>query len=428
VSNPWFDVVHVTGDGRARAGTLSTLHGVVHTPAFVPVATRGTVKALEPETLAAIGVQVLICNSYHLHLAPGEEIVEQLGGLHRFSGWSGPIMTDSGGFQVFSLGAGKEHGVGKVASVFPDERPAPAAGRSSAAGGQLVRITERGARFRSVLDGSWHVFTPEGVIALQRRLGTDIAVVLDECTSPLHDYAYTQTAMERTHRWAKRSLAAFRARAATDAGAAAPDHQRLLGIVQGGAFRDLREHSADVIGGLGFDGIAIGGSLGRSKADMHRVLEWVIPRLPASLPRHLLGIGEIEDIFAAVRRGVDSFDCASVTRVARNGNAFLQGASRHRINLRNAAFRRDPAPIDPSCDCFTCRHHSRAYLSHLLRTGELSFARLATIHNLRFMTRLLAAVREAIAQDALNRLEAEWSVADTESKPRRHPVHRDGAL
>jgi tRNA-guanine transglycosylase len=415
VLSDFFRIEHQGEEGHARTGTLITAHGTVHTPAFVPVATRGTVKGVEPAALAAIGVQVLICNSYHLHLAPGEETVAELGGLHRFSGWSGPVMTDSGGFQVFSLGAGKEHGVGKVASVFPDEAPAEPPPKRPG-GARLVRLTERGVRFRSVLDGSWHRFTPESVIALQRALGTDIALVLDECTSPLHDYAYTRDAMERTHRWAQRALCAFQASEDGQPGEAdsTGSRQRLYGIVQGGAYRDLREESAAVIGALPFDGMAIGGSLGRSKEEMHRVLSWVVPRLPRERPRHLLGIGEIDDVFAAVRRGIDSFDCASVTRIARNGNAFLRGASRHRINLRNARFRRDPRPIDPGCDCPTCRDHSRAYLSHLLRSGELSFARLVTIHNLRFMTRLLAAVRDAISTRSLEDLAEAWGYPATE--------------
>ena len=415
-----FHVERTVGSGWARTGTLVTTHGEIKTPAFVPVATRGTIKGVEPGALASLGVQVVICNSYHLHLAPGAGVIAQIGGLHRFSGWEGPMMTDSGGFQVFSLGAGKDHGVGKVASVFPGDRVGEPQ-RPSSGSRPLVHLTEDGVRFRSILDGAWHVFTPESVIQLQHDLGPDIALVLDECTSPLHDYAYTKMAMERTHRWAERSLDAFHTLPQAEETIGKPLRQLLFGIVQGGAHQQLREESADVIGGLGFGGVAIGGSLGRSKAEMHRVLEWVIPRLPDGLPRHLLGIGEIDDVFASVRRGVDSFDCASVTRVARNGNVLLKGAPRHRINLRNAAFRSDPSPIDPTCDCYTCTHHSRAYLSHLVRSGELSFARLATLHNLRAMTRLLAAVREAIAADALDELEEEWGF-HVDAKGRRHPL------
>jgi len=389
----------------ARTGLLKTFHGTVATPAFVAVATRATVKALEPQALTKIGVQIVIANSYHLHLRPGEETIAALGGLHRFSGWEGPTMTDSGGFQVFSLGAGKEHGVGKIGSIFPDEKPRPPTKRKKQ-GKSLVKLSEEGTYFRSIIDGSEHFFSPEGVIELERKLGADIIFVLDECTSPLHDYTYTREAMERTHRWAKRAFNAFN-ELPRDASFPNPD-QILYGIVQGGAYEDLRRESATVIGGMDFGGFAIGGSLGRSKEEMYRVLDWTIPLLPEEKARHLLGIGEIEDIFAAVRRGIDTFDCAAPTRIARNGTVFFKDAPRHRINLRNSRFRDDPQPIDEACDCFTCCHHSRAYLRHLCLAGEFSFYRLATIHNLHFLVRLMKEIRAAIESDAFEELEAEW--------------------
>ncbi len=401
-----FRVLHRSAQTLARTGELVTAHGVVRTPAFVGVATRASIKAVEPAVLTELGLQAVIANAYHLHLRPGEDVVASLGGLHAFSGWRGPTMTDSGGFQVFSLGAGKEHGVGKVASVFPGDDP-PATRHGTGHG--LVRLTEEGAAFRSILDGSSHLFTPESVIAIERKLGADIILPLDECTSPLHDYVYTCRAMERTHRWAERALAAFH-RPPEDAALPNP-HQALFGIVQGGAYEDLRRESARFIGGIGFDGFAIGGSLGRSKDDMARVLEWTVPELPGDRPRHLLGIGEIEDIFRCVERGIDTFDCAAPTRMARNGAVFLRGAPRHRINLRNAAFRTDDRPIDPACDCPTCRSHSRGYLQHLCRSGELSYYRLATIHNLRFLVRLLGDIRAAVAADRLPALAREWGVA-----------------
>jgi len=387
---------------EARLGELLTAHGSVRTPAFVAVATRASVKAVEADALAAVGLEILISNAYHLHLRPGEDTVAALGGLHGFSGWRGPTMTDSGGFQVFSLGAGKEHGVGKVASIFPgDESAAPRVD-----GPRLVRLSEHGAWFRSVVDGSEHTFTPESVVTIERKLGADIILPLDECTSPLHDHAYTQAAMARTHRWAARALAAFRLLA--DDPTFPNPHQELFGILQGGAFEDLRRESTRVIGEMGFDGFAIGGSLGRSKDDMRRVLDWTVPGLPADKARHLLGIGEIEDLFAAVARGVDTFDCAAPTRMARNGSVFLRGAPRHRIHLRNAAYRLDDRPIDPDCDCPTCASASRAYLQHLCRTGELAYYRMATLHNLRFLTRLLDDIREAVAADRLADLAAAW--------------------
>ena len=396
----------------ARTGELVTAHGTVRTPAFVGVATRATIKAVEPQALADHGIQMIIANTYHLHLRPGEDTVAALGGIGGFSGWNGPTMTDSGGFQVFSLGAGKEHGVGKVASIFPgDVETAPPPSRHrSRSGRSLVQLSERGADFRSIVDGSLRTFTPESVITIGRKLGPDIILPLDECTSPLHSYEYTKRAMERTHRWARRGIAAFQL---LDGDPSYPNpHQALFGIVQGGAFRDLREESARVIGAMGFSGYAIGGSLGRSKEEMLRVLEWTVPLLPEARPRHLLGIGEIEDLLAAVQRGIDTFDCASPTRLARNGSVFLKGAPRHRIHLRNARYARDDRPIDPTCDCFTCRHHSRGYLRHLCRAGEFSFYRLASLHNLRFLARLMTEVRAAIDDDRLAGLAREWSAPD----------------
>lgn len=389
-------------DLSARIGELVTAHGTVRTPAFVAVATRASVKGVESDVLDKLGLEIVIANAYHLHLRPGEDAVAKLGGLHGFSGWRGPTMTDSGGFQVFSLGAGKEHGVGKVASIFPGEAPAP----RRLDGPPLVRLIEHGAWFRSVVDGSEHTFTPESVMTIERKLGADIVLPLDECTSPLHDRTYTRAAMERTHRWARRALDAFRLLA--DDVALPNPVQELFGIVQGGAFEDLRRESTRVIRDMGFDGFAIGGSLGRSKDDMRRVLDWTIPELPADKARHLLGIGELEDVFAAVARGVDTFDCAAPTRMARNGSVFLRGAPRHRIHLRNAAYRLDDRPIDPTCDCPTCARYSRAYLQHLCRTGELAYYRLATLHNLRFLTRLLGDVRAAVAEERLPALADEW--------------------
>ncbi|HHE48442.1 MAG TPA: tRNA guanosine(34) transglycosylase Tgt, partial [Candidatus Acetothermia bacterium] len=285
-----FEVTAEHRGSEARLGILRTPHGDVKTPAFVAVATRGTVKALSPDDVLSLGIQILIGNTYHLTLRPGAETVGALGGLHGFSGWDGPWMTDSGGFQVFSLGAGKEHGVGKIASIFPGgERP-------RAAGESLVRLTEEGARFRSVVDGSWVFFSPEEVIRAQRLLGADIILPLDECTSPFHDRAYTEAAMERTHRWAERALRAFE-----ETGGLGPNPgQALFGIVQGGAYEDLRRRSAREIAGMNFPGFAIGGSLGRSKEDMLRVIEWTVDELPKEKPRHLLGIGTVEDIVEAV--------------------------------------------------------------------------------------------------------------------------------
>ena len=408
---------------RARCGVLKTPHGDIHTPSFVAVGTQATVKAVGPDDLKKIGIQVLIANTYHLHLRPGEDVIAQLGGLHRFMGWDGPIMTDSGGFQAFSLGAAIEHGVGKIASIFPDEVEAAERGghlRKARQGQSLVKITEEGIEFRSHLDGSPHKFTPENTIDIQRKLGADIIFVLDECTSPLHDYEYTKRAMERTHRWAVRALEYFKRPSPpaplpfVETGEGWPqgrgEGQALFGIVQGGAYKDLREQSAKFISALDFDGFGIGGSVGRSKEDLYRVLDWTIPLLPEEKPRHLLGIGEIEDIFHAVARGVDLFDCVAPTRMARNGALWVKDAQDFRVNITNSMYKRDPRPIAPDCECYTCQNFSRAYLHHLFIAKEILAMRLATIHNLYFLESLMREIRRAIQESALIELAAMWGI------------------
>jgi len=383
---------HVTArDGAARVGELRTAHGVVHTPAFVAVGTQGSVKGVAPDQVATAGTQVLFANTYHLYLRPGAEVVAAHGGLHRFMNWERPILTDSGGFQVFSLGASIEHGVGKIASIFPGEA-APGNGRRRA-GDAMVRVGEDGVEFKSHIDGSLHLFTPERSIDVQRALGADVALAFDECTSPLHDEAYTRRSLERTHRWAERSLRAFER--------SAPRHgypQALYGIVQGGAYRDQREESARIIGAMGFDGVAVGGNLGNTRQEMYRILDWTVPLLPDAKPRHLLGIGDVPSILEAVERGIDTFDCVMPTRNARNGSALVRrgGGPAFRLNLRNARFAHDLAPLEPGCDCHTCRHYTRAYVRHLFRAGERLGEQLTTIHNLRFMARLMEDVRTAL--------------------------------
>jgi len=386
-------------DGEARAGKLVTHHGTIETPSFIAVGTQGTVKAVSVGDLRKIGTQVIIINSYHLHLQPGEDLIERLGGLHRFMGWQGPLMTDSGGFQVFSLGAGKEHGVGKIAPIFPEERDR-GGHFSSKRGESLVRVDEDGVEFISYLDGSRHRFTPERVMDIERKLGADIILVLDECTSPLHDYYYTRAAMERTHRWALRALEVFQL--------TSDRSQAILGIVQGGAYRDLREQSSRFISGQDFDGYAIGGSLGRSKDEMHWVLEWTVPLLPQDKPRHLLGVGEIEDIFHVVRQGIDLFDCVLPTRLARTGTFFAKDEDRFRMHIRNARFKDDPRPIEEGCNCYTCRNYARGYLRHLLMAKEVLGMHLASIHNLYFMESLMHQIRSAIKEGRLEELTREW--------------------
>ena len=393
-----FDIIAI--DGNARAGRIITPHGSIETPSFVPVGTQATVKAMSAEDLRNVKCQVIIANTYHLHLQPGEDLIEKLGGLHAFMNWDGPLMTDSGGFQIFSHGAAKEHGVGKISSLFPEEQDR---GRhlSSMKGKPLVTVEEDGVDFISYLDGSRHRFTPEKVMEIEQKLGADIILVLDECTSPLHDYEYTKMAMERTHRWALRSLDIFHR--------TSDKRQALFGIVQGGAYRDLREESASFIADQDFQGYAIGGSLGRSKDDMYNVMKWTAPFLPKDKPRHLLGIGEIDDIFEAVKCGIDLFDCVAPTRMARTGTLFNRSAERFRIHILNAQFKDDPRPIEERCNCYTCRNHSRAYLRHLFVARELLAVYLATIHNLYFIESLMQEIRSAIREERLAKLKNEWN-------------------
>lgn len=397
--------------GAARAGTLHTPHGAVATPAFVGVGTQATVKAVDPDAVAATGTQVLFANTYHLYLRPGAERVAAHGGLHRFMGWDRPIMTDSGGFQVFSLGASIDHGVGKVASIFPGaEAPSVGGGpRLSAVGGSMVEVGEHEVRFRSHVDGSLHTFTPETSIRVQRALGADVMLAFDECTSPLHDERYTRASMDRTHRWAERCLVAF--------DADPPRHgyvQALYGVVQGGAFERPRRESARTIGGLPFQGMAVGGNLGRTHADMHRVLEWTVPELPDALPRHLLGIGDVPSVLAAVARGLDTFDCVAPTRNARNGGALAlhddegRPLPNFRLNLRNARFADDLRPIEEGCGCTTCRRFSRAYLRHLLKADEPLGPQLVTVHNLAFMARFMDEVRAGLREGRFDDVVERW--------------------
>jgi queuine tRNA-ribosyltransferase/7-cyano-7-deazaguanine tRNA-ribosyltransferase len=391
-----FEVIAKEGD--ARVGRLVTPRGAIETPSFVSVGTLATVKAVTPEDLRQIGNQVIITNAFHLHLRTGEDLINRMGGLHRFMNWGGPLITDSGGFQIFSLGAGKEHGVGKIAPIFPDEHDR--GGHYGPKRTPLVAVEEDGVEFISYLDGSIHRFTPEGVIEIGRKLGTDIMLVLDECTSPLHDFQYTKRAMERTHRWAQRAMEEFER---TSDGT-----QALWGIVQGGAYQDLREESAMFIVDKDFDGYAIGGSLGESKNDMHRVLDWTVPFLPENRPRHLLGIGKVEDIFEVVRRGIDLFDCVAPTRMAHTGTFFRKDSEGFLVHILNAQFKDDLRPIEEGCSCNTCCNYSRAYLRHLFLAKELLGIRLAAIHNLSFMESLMREIRAAIREGRFAALSREW--------------------
>jgi queuine tRNA-ribosyltransferase len=358
-------------EGGARRGRLQTSHGVIDTPAFMPVGTQATVKALTPDEVRALGAQVLLGNTYHLALRPGADRIARLGGLHRFMGWEGAILTDSGGFQVFSL----DH---------------------------LVKVSDDGATFRSHLDGSEQRFTPESAMAIQRQLGSDIAMAFDQPVSWPATNATARVAMVRTHHWAERCLTAE----------AAPGQLR-FGIVQGGFDDELRRESAAILGQLPFDGFGVGGlSLGEPKSVTYRLLSLQTAILPRDRPRYLMGVGTPADLVEAIARGIDMFDCVLPTRIARNGSILTHGG---RINLRNRQFIEDSGPPDDGCDCYTCQRFSRAYLRHLFMAGEILGHRLASIHNLRLLVRLVAQIREKIGtgglEQALTSLRGQWGLA-----------------
>ena len=355
-------------DGRARTGAFTTPHGILLTPVFAPVGTQATVKTLTPEHLKEINASLVLSNTYHLYLRPGDELVAEMGGLHKFMQWPRPMLTDSGGFQVFSLA-------------------------------QTRRIDDDGVTFKSHIDGSTHRFTPEKSIAIQENLGADIIMAFDECSDP-NDHAYSKLAMERTHRWAERSL---QARTRTD--------QALFAIVQGGVEPALREESAQFIASLDTPGIAIGGlSVGETKQEMHDALDVVTPLLPENKPRYLMGVGTPEDLINGVARGIDIFDCVLPTRLARHHSAFAPDG---RLNLMNAGFARDGRPIDETCDCYTCRTFTRAYIRHLIVAKELLAGTLISIHNLRALIRLMEMIRLYIAagtfQASVPELLKQWS-------------------
>jgi queuine tRNA-ribosyltransferase len=379
-------------DALARTGTLKLAHGTVRTPAFVPLATKGTVRTLEPRDVAGLGYEMVLGNTFHLFLTPGPELVAQLGGLHRFMRWDRPIITDSGGFQVFSMGHGG------VADEIKG-RNRPGADSTSA----VLAIEEQGVRFRSYVDGSVKFLGPETSMAVQAALESDIALVLDECT-PFHvSRDYTARSMERTHRWLERCL-----RWHEENG---PEGQAVYGIVQGGVEPDLRVESVTAVAESACQGIAIGGSLGQNKAQMHEVVALTaaeLDRRAPDRPRHLLGIGDVDDLIAGVELGIDTFDCALPTRLGRHGVALVPDpATRWRLDLVKGRWRQDGQPIQDGCGCPTCTGgFSRAYLHYLLRAGELTALRLVTLHNLHFVARLMEELRSAVDAGTLTEVTA----------------------
>jgi len=378
---------------RARAGILHTAHGDVRTPAFVPLATKGTVKGLLAREVADAGLDMVLGNTFHLLLSPGPELIARLGGLHRFMGWSGPIITDSGGFQVFSMGHGSV-----AEEIKGRRRPAP-----SRPGGSILEIAETGVRFRSYVDGAEHTLTPEGSMAVQAALGSDLALAFDECT-PFHvDREYTARSSERTHRWLERCRRWHERHA--------PAGQLLYGIVQGGVHEDLRRESAQAVAAGGCDGVAIGGSLGAEKAQMYEVVSWAVDEFggeDGSPPRHLLGIGEVDDLIRGVELGIDTFDCAMPTRLGRHGTALVADPQRRwRLDLSKGRWRDSEEPLVEGCPCPACSTGlSRAYLSYLARAGELTAMRLLTLHNLTFLADLMSDLRLAILAGGLEQTAA----------------------
>lgn len=372
-----------------RAGSLTTAHGTILTPSFVVVGTKATVKALTPEQVKEADIQVVLCNTYHLYLQPGDDLVRDAGGLHQFMNWKGPMMTDSGGFQVFSLGAAYGKEISKITSV--SDPSLLISERSSSLDGlpSLAKIGNDGVSFKSHIDGSLHYITPEKSIEIQHNLGADIIFAFDEATAPGENYRYQEEALARTHAWAKRSLDRHKELEKLKEDKACP--QSIFGIVQGGVEQDLRKKSAEYISSLDFDGFGIGGSY--TKEHMELTTHLVNSILPEGKPRHLLGIGEPEDLFMGVENGVDLFDCVGPTRIARNGGLFTEFG---KINITNAKFTKDFRPIDPDCKCYTCKNYTRAYLSHLFRAKEIEAATLASIHNIYFISNLVSRMRSSI--------------------------------
>jgi queuine tRNA-ribosyltransferase len=379
-------------DGSARAGVIHTPHGDVRTPAFVPLASTATVKSLHAAEVAELGYDMVLGNTFHLFIQPGPDHVREMGGLHEFMGWRRAIVTDSGGYQVFSMGHGS---VAEEIKRRSRPRGGPAAVTPSEPRSMIVSIEEEGVRFRSYLDGVERFMGPETSMEVQAALGSDIALAFDECT-PFHvEREYTARSMERTHRWLDRCIRWHAEHA--------PEGQLLYGIVQGGVHEDLRAESTSYVTDSGTPGIAIGGSLGQDKGQMREVVGWSLAHLPEERPRHLLGIGDVDDIVHAVAAGIDSFDCATPTRLARHGTALVHDPSgRWRLDLAKASHRTSREPIDPECPCPACREHTRGYLHYLIRAGELTAKRLVTLHNLTFMERLMCGLRDAILAGELD--------------------------
>ncbi|MFT4187958.1 MAG: tRNA guanosine(34) transglycosylase Tgt [Aeromicrobium sp.] len=389
-----FEPLHDAPDSRARTGVLTTPHGQIATPAFIPVGTRATVKAVLPETMAELGAQALLANAYHLYLQPGADLIDEAGGLGAFMNWPGPTFTDSGGFQVLSLGAGFKKTLAMDAKgVASDDVIAPGKER-------LAQVDDDGVTFKSHLDGSKHRFTPEVSMRIQHLLGADVIFAFDELTTLMNTRGYQEESLRRTQAWAERCVAEHR-RLTTER--ADKPYQALFGVVQGAQYEDLRRRAARDLVPLGFDGFGIGGAI--EKENLGRITAWVTDELPDDKPRHLLGIGEPEDLFTAVESGCDTFDCVAPSRVARTSRLY---ASTGYFNLKVAANKRDFGPIEEGCACYTCQHYSRAYLHHLYKTGEYLGATLGTIHNEHFIVSLVDRIRASLADGTYADVKADF--------------------
>lgn len=373
-----FKILKKSKKSLARLGIIKTPHGEIETPALVPVATQATIKTLDSKEVENTKTQILICNTFHLHLKPGEEIVAKNGGLHNFMSWKKPLMTDSGGFQVFSLGFGFDLKIGKIAKYFPEKEIFLITKHSQP---QNIKITKEGILFKSPYDGKTVFLGPKESMKIQKKLGADIIFAFDECTPPLCSFEYAKEALKRTHYWAKICLAEK------------SKNQALFGIVQGSRFKKLRQESAGFLNSLEFDGFGIGGDLGKSKKDIFKILNWSVPILDERKPRHLLGVGHLEDIEKIMKLGIDLFDCTVPTHYGRHGIAFT---SFGKLNLKKSLFLKDKNPLDKNCNCLVCQNFKRSYICHLIRAEESTGKKLLSFHNLYYFNNFVAKIREKI--------------------------------
>lgn len=386
---PSFEIIKKDKKTKARAGIIKTPHGEIETPMFVPVGTQASVKTLSPRELKEMGVQIVLANTYHLHLRPGEDLIKKFGGLTKFMSWNGPTMTDSGGFQVFSLGIALEHGVGKLLREEEGEiKP------------RLNKITKEGVYFQSHIDGSKQFLSPETSIEIQEKLGADLIVAFDDLESPKHSYDETKKSLELTKEWLTRSKKAHKRK-----------DQLLYGVTHGGVYQDLRERSAKFVDD-NFEAIALGGAH-KNKQNMQEIVEWTISKISEEKPRHMLGIGEVDDLFELIERGIDTFDCVTPTRLGRTGFFFISpllgnSKNRFRTDIDKPQFVNDQKPLDPNCNCYTCQNFTRGYIHHLFRSRELLSYTLLSLHNVHFLVNLTKQIRTAILDDNFQILKKAW--------------------